>query len=47
MIGGYIVGSGDPTKVIVRALGPSLAAFGVIRSPYPIQFWQSTTRMVH
>ena len=32
MIGGYIVGSGDPTKVIVRALGPSLAAFGVIQS---------------
>ena len=29
MIGGFIVGSGDPTKVIVRALGPSLAAFGV------------------
>jgi len=29
MVGGYIVGSGDPTKVIVRALGPSLAAFGV------------------
>ena len=34
MIGGYIVGSGDPTKVIVRALGPSLAAFGVIH-PLP------------
>ena len=32
MIGGFIVGSGDPTKVIVRALGPSLAAFGVIQS---------------
>ena len=37
MIGGYIVGSGDPTKVIVRALGPSLAAFGVIHPlPNPV-----------
>jgi len=34
MVGGYIVGSGDPTKVIVRALGPSLAAFGVT-NPLP------------
>jgi acetyl esterase/lipase len=30
MIGGFIVGSGDPTKVIARALGPSLGAFGVL-----------------
>lgn len=29
MIGGFIVGDGDPTEVIVRALGPSLATFGV------------------
>ncbi len=34
MIGGFIIGSGDPTKVIVRALGPSLAAYGVI-DPLP------------
>lgn len=37
MIGGFIVGSGDSTKVIVRALGPSLAAAGVINSlPNPV-----------
>jgi hypothetical protein len=30
MIGGFIVGSGDSTKVIARALGPSLGAFGVL-----------------
>ncbi len=29
MIGGFIIGGSDPTQVIVRALGPSLAAFGV------------------
>jgi acetyl esterase/lipase len=34
MIGGFIVGDGDPTEVIVRALGPSLAVFGVI-NPLP------------
>lgn len=34
MIGGFIIGRGDPTKVIVRALGPSLAAFGVV-NPLP------------
>jgi hypothetical protein len=34
MIGGFIVGSGDPTKVIARALGPSLGAFGVL-NPLP------------
>jgi acetyl esterase/lipase len=34
MIGGFIIGSGDPTRVIVRALGPSLGAFGVI-NPLP------------
>ena len=39
MIGGFIVGSGDPTKVIVRALGPSLAAFGRDRIHYPIRCW--------
>ena len=34
MIGGFIVGGTDPTQVIVRALGPSLAAFGVA-TPLP------------
>jgi acetyl esterase/lipase len=34
MIGGFIVGGPDPTQVIVRALGPSLAAFGV-SNPLP------------
>ena len=29
MIGGFIVGGVAPAKVIVRAIGPSLAAFGV------------------
>lgn len=29
MIGGFIIGGDAPTKVIVRAIGPSLAAFGV------------------
>ena len=29
IIGGFIVGGTDPTQVIVRALGPSLAAFGI------------------
>ncbi len=29
MIGGFIVGGSEPTKVLVRAIGPSLAAFGV------------------
>jgi hypothetical protein len=34
MIGGFIIGGSDPTSVIVRALGPSLAASGV-SSPLP------------
>ena len=37
IIGGFIVGGMDPTQVIVRALGPSLAAFGVdspLSDPY-------------
>lgn len=37
IIGGFIVGGTDPTQVIVRALGPSLAAFGVqspLNDPY-------------
>jgi acetyl esterase/lipase len=34
IIGGFIVGGADPTQVIVRALGPSLAAFGV-SNPLP------------
>ena len=29
MIAGFIIGGEDPTKVIVRAIGPSLAAAGV------------------
>ena len=29
MIGGFIVGGADPTKVLVRAIGPSLANHGV------------------
>jgi DNA-binding beta-propeller fold protein YncE len=29
MIGGFIVGGTEPAKVLVRAIGPSLAAFGV------------------
>ena len=29
MIGGFVVGGADPTRVLVRALGPSLAAYGV------------------
>ncbi len=34
MIGGFIIGGSDPIKVLVRALGPSLGAFG-IGSPLP------------
>ncbi len=34
IIGGFIVGGAVPTQVIVRALGPSLATFGV-SSPLP------------
>jgi hypothetical protein len=29
MIGGFVVGGADPTKVLVRAIGPSLAQSGV------------------
>jgi hypothetical protein len=29
LIGGFIIGGTEPTKVLVRAIGPSLAAFGV------------------
>ena len=29
MIGGFIIGGTTPAKVMVRAIGPSLAAFGV------------------
>ena len=29
MIGGFIVGGADPTKVLVRAIGPSLATQGI------------------
>jgi hypothetical protein len=34
LIGGFIIGGTEPTKVIVRAIGPSLAAFG-ISNPLP------------
>lgn len=29
MIGGFIVGGNEPTRIIVRGMGPSLASFGV------------------
>ncbi len=29
MIGGLIVGGSEPTKVLIRAIGPSLSAFGI------------------
>ena len=29
LIGGFIVGGADPTKVVIRAIGPSLAAKGI------------------
>jgi hypothetical protein len=29
MIGGFIIGGGEPSKVLVRAIGPSLTQFGV------------------
>ena len=29
MIGGFIIGGSDPAKVLVRAIGPSLIAFGI------------------
>ena len=34
MIGGFIIGGADPTKVVIRAIGPSLAASG-ITNPLP------------
>lgn len=34
MVGGFIIGGSDPTQVIVRGLGPSLASFG-ISNPLP------------
>ena len=34
MVGGFIIGGSDSTQVIVRALGPSLASFG-IADPLP------------
>jgi acetyl esterase/lipase len=37
MIGGFIVGGQDPTKVIVRAIGPSLTAAGIANAlPDPV-----------
>jgi len=37
MIGGFIVGGTDPSKVIVRAIGPSLTSAGVAGAlPDPI-----------
>ncbi|HEX4629680.1 MAG TPA: hypothetical protein VH188_01835 [Chthoniobacterales bacterium] len=41
LIGGFIIGGTEPTKVIVRAIGPSLAAFGV---PNPLP---ATTLELH
>jgi hypothetical protein len=35
MIAGFIIGNGDEARVIVRALGPSLAAFGIAGIPDP------------
>ena len=29
MIGGFIVGGGEPARILVRAIGPTLADFGV------------------
>lgn len=34
MIDGFIIGGADPTKVLVRALGPSLGAYGIV-GPLP------------
>jgi len=37
LIGGFIIGGEDPTKVMVRAIGPSLTNFGVAGAlPDPI-----------
>jgi len=37
LIGGFIIGGEDPTKVMVRAIGPSLTGFGVAGAlPDPI-----------
>jgi len=37
LIGGFIIGGEDPTKVMVRAIGPSLTSFGVAGAlPDPI-----------
>jgi len=37
LIGGFIIGGDDPTKVMVRAIGPSLTSFGVAGAlPDPI-----------
>jgi hypothetical protein len=35
MIAGFIVGNGGEARVVVRALGPSLAAFGIAGIPDP------------
>ena len=35
MIAGFIVGEGSEARVVVRALGPSLAAFGIAGIPDP------------
>ena len=31
MIGGFIIGGADPTKVLVRAIGPSLSTKGILQ----------------
>lgn len=38
MIGGFFIGGSDPTKVLIRAIGPSLRTLGVsgaLRDPVP------------
>ncbi len=48
MIGGFIIGGANPTSVIVRALGPSLAAAGV-NSPLPdpvLQLFDSNGNLI-
>ena len=46
LIGGFIIGGEDPTKVMVRAIGPSLTSFGV-DGALPDPSWSYTPLMVH
>jgi hypothetical protein len=36
MIGGFIVGGAGEKRVVIRALGPKLAQFGIPRGPWRI-----------